>query len=569
MLREMPKPKFIEVGRPAAQPPAPPADLNWQRVEEFLRVRELSENTKKVYRRHLRQFDEWLQKPWQAAAHRDIDRYKQHLKQLPSKRGGSLSPASINQVIASLKSFFKWLTVKDYITRDPTLTTEVLKEPPKPPSDLAETEVSALFDGLDYRGESEARDLAILHLLSHGLRAGEVSALNVSSYDGKRVHIVGAKWGSDGTVPLKPEAIAALDSYLGWMIRQGFNTAKESPLFVSLSNNSKGKRLGYRGIYDLVKELAKVAGLEDVHPHRLRHTCATELVLAGMDTMLAQRLVRIRSARVFARYGDRALDIKMEEAFDEMYGSSSKGSDENASAGHSLTSDSALSKKTGAENSRPHQTSHSDVHFSDSGGVASQQKAQAVYQLKITLKGIRPAIWRRVQVSSDATLEHLHWGIQFAMGWEGYHLHSFAIQGAEAFMSRSSLGLDELDSRDELLITLSQVVTEEKFKFFYLYDFGDSWAHEVLVEKMLTAKTDTSYPICVEAKRACPPEDCGGTWGYQTLLKAIKDPKHPEHALRVEWLGSSFDPEKVDLDEINDLLKSIPRDLTEFNGYIF
>lgn len=569
MPREMPKPKFIEVGRPAAQPPAPPVDLNWQRVEEFLRVRELSENTKKVYRRHLRQFDEWLQKPWQAAAHRDIDRYKQHLKQLPSKRGGSLSPASINQVIASLKSFFKWLTVKDYITRDPTLTVEVVKEPPKPPSDLAETEVNALFVGLNYRGESETRDLAILHLLSHGLRAGEVSALNVGSYDGKRVHIVGAKWGSDGTVPLKPEAIAALDSYLGWMIRQGFNTAKESPLFVSLSNNSKGKRLGYRGIYDLVKELAKVAGLEDVHPHRLRHTCATELVLAGMDTMLAQRLVRIRSARVFARYGDRALDIKMEEKFDEMYGPSSKDNREEQAVRRSLTSEFGLGKTTGTENSKQHPSIHPSLPLSNARRAALGKKAQSVYQLKVTLRGIRPAIWRRVQVGGDTTLEHLHWVIQFAMGWTGSHLHSFAIQGMEHSLGKPGLGLDELDTYDEPSIILSQLITGEKFKFCYLYDFGDSWVHEVLVEKVLSAKSDTHYPVCIKAKRACPPEDCGGTWGYQTLLKAIKDPKHPEHALRLEWLDTSFDPEEVGLDDINDLLKSIPHDLTEFNGYIF
>ena len=88
-------------------------------------------------------------------------------------------------------------------------------------------------------------------------------------------------------------------------------------------------------------------------------------------------------------------------------------------------------------------------------------------------------------------------------------------------------------------------------------------------QKVLTAKGDTHYPVCMKAKRACPPEDCGGTWGYQALLKAIKNPKHPEHALRLEWLGTSFDPEKADLDEINGLLKSIPRDTTEFNGYVF
>ena len=551
MPRPMPKPKFIEVGRPVVQTP-PTTELGWQRVEEFLQVRELAENSKKAYERQLRQFYEWVQKPWQSITHRDIDRYKLHLKALPSKRAGFLSLATINQSLNALRSFFKWLTVKDYITRNPTLTVEPLKIPPPPPQDLDEQEVGLLTDALSYRGESEVRDHAILHVLAHGLRASEVSALDIRNYDGKGLGVKDAKWGSDGRVPLKPAAIAAIDSYLGWRVRQGLLTAPGLPLFISLSNNSKGKRLGYRGIYNLVKDLAEASGLENVHPHRLRHTCATLLVLGGMDTMLAKRFVRIKSDSVFARYGDRALDIKMEEAFDELYGASNRDRREDKIAGLSNASDLALSKMTVTENSKKRQLAH-----------------HTVYQLKVTLKGIRPAIWRRVQVRGDSTLEHLHWVIQFAMGWTGSHLHSFSIPGMEHAMSKPGLSLDELDTYDEPLIELSKVATEEKYKFFYLYDFGDSWAHEVLVEKVLTAKSDIQYPVCVKAKRACPPEDCGGTWGYQALLKAIKDPKHPEHAFRLEWLGSSFDPEKIDIEEINDLLKSIPRDLTEFNGYVF
>ena len=320
MAREMPKPRFIEVGKPVA-PVAVTVDLNWQRVVEFLRSRELSANTCKAYERQLRQFYKWLEhKPWQEVSHRDIDRYKQYLKGLPSKRGGSLSPGTINQAIATLKSYFKWLVVKDYIERNPTLTIEMVKEPAKPPADLADEQVNALFDALSYRGQSEVRDRAILHVLDHGLRANEVSKLDVQDYDGRRLDIRDAKWGSDGLVPLKPRAISALDSYLGWMVRQGLPTTPESPLFVSLSNNSKGKRLKYRGVYDLVKDLAESSELEGVHPHRMRHTFATSIVKAGMNPMLAKRATRISSDRVFARYSDRALDMKMEEAFNELYG---------------------------------------------------------------------------------------------------------------------------------------------------------------------------------------------------------------------------------------------------------
>ncbi|MBT9313556.1 tyrosine-type recombinase/integrase [Leptothoe kymatousa] len=321
MTRDIPEPTFIEFEQTATNPGRLVEDLGWQRVVEFLRSRELSSSTLKAYERQLKLFYTWTQNSdWHNITHRDIDRYKQHLKSRPSKRGGTLSPTTINQALATLKSFFKWLTVKDYITRNPTLTIEFLKEPAKPPRDLAETQVNRLFESLVYRGDSEVRDRAILQVLSHGLRAREVCGLDISDYDGRRLKVREAKWGSDGLVPLKPAAISALDSYLGWLIRNGFTASKETPLFISLSNNSRGKRLGYSGIYDLVKDLAKASELDDIHPHRMRHTFATSLVAAGMNPLLAKRAVRIRSDKIFARYSDRALDIKMEEAFKEIYG---------------------------------------------------------------------------------------------------------------------------------------------------------------------------------------------------------------------------------------------------------
>lgn len=232
-----------------------------------------------------------------------------------------------------------------------------------------------------------------------------------------------------------------------------------------------------------------------------------------------------------------------------------------------IAHDLKLSKTTVTDIVKRHRQANPDFQTPRSK-MATRKKTQSVYQLKITLRDIRPPIWRRVQVRSDATLGHLHWLIQFAMGWTNSHLHSFSIQGVDYSMAMPDFGLDDLDMRDEQPIKLSKVVTGEKFKFLYLYDFGDSWEHEVLVEKVLTAEKETHYPACLKAKRACPPEDCGGTWGYQELLEAIKDPDHPEHALRLEWLGSSFDPEEADLDEINDLLKTIPHNTANFNGYI-
>ena len=232
-----------------------------------------------------------------------------------------------------------------------------------------------------------------------------------------------------------------------------------------------------------------------------------------------------------------------------------------------IAHDLKLSKTTVTEIVKRHRLAHPDFQPPRSK-MATRKKAQSVYQLKITLRDIRPPIWRRVQVRSDATLGHLHWVIQFAMGWTNSHLHSFSLQGVEYSMLMPDLGLDDLDMRDEQPVKLSKVITGEKFKFFYTYDFGDSWEHEVLVEKVLKAETDSDYPTCIKAKRACPPEDCGGKWGYQEFLEAIKDPEHPEHESMLEWVGGSFDPEDAELDEINTLLKTIPHDTANFNSYI-
>ncbi|KPQ31260.1 MAG: Plasmid pRiA4b ORF-3-like protein [Phormidesmis priestleyi Ana] len=185
-------------------------------------------------------------------------------------------------------------------------------------------------------------------------------------------------------------------------------------------------------------------------------------------------------------------------------------------------------------------------------------KASSIYQMKITMRDIRPPIWRRVQVRSNESLEHLHYVIQLSLGWTNSHLHSFRIQGVEyGMLLPDCLGFDELETHDETTVKLSSVIPGEKFKFSYLYDFGDSWEHEVLVEKVLDADLEIDYPICVKAKRACPPEDCGGIWGYEGFLEAIQDPEHPEHEEMLEWVGGTFDPEDPELSEANHQLKLI------------
>jgi hypothetical protein len=185
---------------------------------------------------------------------------------------------------------------------------------------------------------------------------------------------------------------------------------------------------------------------------------------------------------------------------------------------------------------------------------ATRATTRVVYQVKVTLKGSMPPIWRRMQVTSNTTLVQLHRMLQCVMGWEGYHLYQFFI-GEIAYGDPVMLG--ELDAEDARTMTLETIVRGEQFKFIYEYDFGDSWEHELLIEKMLPREEGKRYPICLTGKRACPPEDCGGMWGYAGFLEAIHDPKHPEHNERLAWVGGKFDPEVFDLDEVNMELQNL------------
>jgi hypothetical protein len=182
--------------------------------------------------------------------------------------------------------------------------------------------------------------------------------------------------------------------------------------------------------------------------------------------------------------------------------------------------------------------------------MAKTREPGQVYQLKITLKDIRPPIWRRVQVQ-DCSLGKLHEIVQTCMGWGDCHLHAFEI-GGEQYGPPDPDGM--MEYADERKLKLSRVVNAGLTKFTYTYDFGDNWEHTIQVEKTLPAEPGVRYPRCVAGKRACPPEDCGGPWGYGDFLEAIENPKHPEHEDRLEWVGSEFDPEAFDIDAVNERL---------------
>jgi len=172
--------------------------------------------------------------------------------------------------------------------------------------------------------------------------------------------------------------------------------------------------------------------------------------------------------------------------------------------------------------------------------------AQEVYQLKITLKQSKPPIWRRVQVRSEITLAQLHLVIQIAMGWTDSHLHQFIVNGR--VFGRPDY--EELELNDEKKASLWRLVGLRD-SFLYEYDFGDDWQHQVLVEKVLPVEQGAVYPRCLTGKRACPPEDVGGVWGYGDFLMAIKDPMHPDHREMLDWVDENFDPAAFDPAAVN------------------
>jgi PHD/YefM family antitoxin component YafN of YafNO toxin-antitoxin module len=188
---------------------------------------------------------------------------------------------------------------------------------------------------------------------------------------------------------------------------------------------------------------------------------------------------------------------------------------------------------------------------------SKKSSSNEVYQLKITLKHVRPPIWRRVLVPGSFTLGQLHIVIQVVMdGWCGGHLHEFEIDGvhySDPPPPREDWGVAIVD---EAKVKLEQVLGE-KSKFLYSYDFGDDWQHEILVEKVLPIDPQVSYPVCIKAKRACPPEDCGGPWGYAELLEILADPTHPEYEERCEWLIADFDAELFDVKRVNNELEGL------------
>ncbi|MGB3619128.1 MAG: hypothetical protein WBA12_13505 [Catalinimonas sp.] len=167
-------------------------------------------------------------------------------------------------------------------------------------------------------------------------------------------------------------------------------------------------------------------------------------------------------------------------------------------------------------------------------------------QLKITLRDVKPPVWRRVKVPAHFTFYELHVVIQTAMGWEEAHLYEFVLPPFER------IG-DGTDNTDATTVRLGDLLHQENQKLAYTYDFGDNWEHQIVVEKVLPDE-HLERPVCTAGRRAAPPEDCGGVFGYEHFLEAMHNPRHPDHRELRQWYGGAFDPEMFERTEINDEL---------------
>lgn len=184
-------------------------------------------------------------------------------------------------------------------------------------------------------------------------------------------------------------------------------------------------------------------------------------------------------------------------------------------------------------------------------------KQGSVHRLKVTLREVRPSVWRRIEVSSDVTLGRLSGILEAAMGWLGGHLHAFDVAGTIYGIPDPDW---EVTALDEGRFRLGAVLPWVGSTMRWDYDFGDGWKHDVVVEAIGPPELGMEYPVCLKGRRACPPEDCGGPWGYGELLQLLAAPDLEDPDDRRGWVGPYFDPARFDQREATTAMRS-PRPL--------
>jgi integrase/recombinase XerD len=291
----------IEGGKKEEPRRSKPPDLRHWQIEEFLRQTGKADNTQRTYRGQLFRFAAWCDKSWLDVSPSDIGKYRRELK----LKG--LKPTSINHALNTLRSFYQWLRRSNGYPMNQPLPTDAIdleRQPEPQAAHIDGEELGELWAVLELEEKTRVRDRAIVSVLLHGLRASEASALNVGSWNGKILTVHRSKGQNVSEVPLSREARSHLEAYLEWRREQGgiFEPLPESPMFLAQDPKSAGQRLGYKGLHRMVKKLGAIAGVENIKPHRFRHTFGTEVTRRGVDPLFGKELMGIRSDKVFKRY---------------------------------------------------------------------------------------------------------------------------------------------------------------------------------------------------------------------------------------------------------------------------
>lgn len=296
--RVLPEPTFIplhgqsytSINPSTKSLPAPPPaeDARKAQIEEFLQSRPLKPRSCKSYRQDLHCFLRWTEESWAAISPVQIAQFKAYLERIDGGTGQRvLSEATVRRILGTLKSFYCWLFQAGYVTHNPTLRSKLPKVPPFEDSLLNTSDVERIFLAAA-RSKSPERNLGIIALLSHNLRASTVLELNVADYDGQAVSIRQARENARRAVPLEPLACQLIDYYLGWRAAYGEPLSPKTPLFVSYSRRSRGQRLSYDGLRTVIEEIESITGL-DFHSHQLRQVFVTHSLLQQIYDNLANQ----------------------------------------------------------------------------------------------------------------------------------------------------------------------------------------------------------------------------------------------------------------------------------------
>lgn len=305
------------------------ADIRRPIVNEFLRSKQLSVNTRRNYERELLRFLSWTELSFRELTTNHLSHYRDYLVDSPWRKcrtaiGEEVTPlknSSVNVALSALRTFFEWLelTHEDLLVKNPMRGLDLLKVTEPGAQALSDKELARVWTALSFLGETQVRDTALIHVLNHGLRADEAVSLNLGSIlEQHQLFIAKSKNNEQRQVPLNQDCRAAIAQYLQERQQQGELLTPTSPLFLSMHPNPawKEQRLSYHGVYLVVEKVGAYAEISTLHPHRFRHTYATNLLRSGVDPTYAKILTGHKDERSFRRY---VKAVEQEEAIKAYY----------------------------------------------------------------------------------------------------------------------------------------------------------------------------------------------------------------------------------------------------------